>query len=84
MILSLQINAFKATAHQEGLSRVLCPSGTAQDDPAPLLGGEGGTRAPPVPAAGSYEQLNRGKPVLREQYRVSTGSNKPKSVYSIE
>ena len=83
MILSLQISAFKVTAHHKQLSPVPCTSNTAQDAPALLLGREGGIRALQLPATGSYEQLTRGKPVSHEQYRAITESNKSKSVYSI-
>lgn len=83
MILSLQISAYKATAHHKWLSQVPCTSGTAQDAPALLLGRERGIRAPQLPAAGSYEQLTHGKPVSHEQYRAITGCNKSKSVYNI-
>lgn len=83
MILSLQISAFKVTAHHERLSQMPCTTNTAQDDPVLLLGREGGIRAPQLPAAGSYEQLTHGKSVSHEQYRAIMESNKPKSLYSI-
>lgn len=40
MILSLQISAFKATAHHEQLSQVLCTSDTVQEALTLLLGRE--------------------------------------------
>lgn len=76
MILSLQISAFKAKADHEQLSQVLGAGNTSRDGPALRLGREGGIRAAQLPAAGSYEQLNRGKLVSHEQSRAITGSPK--------
>lgn len=75
MILSLQISAFKVTAHHEQLSQVLGTGSTARDAPALRLGREGGIRAAQLPAAGSYQQLTQGELVSHEQSRAITERN---------